>query len=172
MRTTAILTAGLLLGAGLLAGCGGDDDKGRDGGGKASGDGYCSLVKSSKDEFAALTGNDVPDFAEFERFLDRADELAEKAPAEIADDWKTLDRVLDEFREALDDAGITLEQLGEAIATGKVPEGVSAEKLTELGTRMQKLDSESVDKATEAITKHAKDECDLDLGTEPSPPAS
>ncbi|MBO9521855.1 MAG: hypothetical protein J7518_09985 [Nocardioidaceae bacterium] len=156
MRKTAILTAGLLLGASLLGGCGGGDDKG------SSSKGYCDLLKDSQSELNTLSGNDVPDAKEFEKFLDRADDLAKEAPAAVKDDWKVLDGTLDDLQKALDDAGITLQQLSEA-ASGKMPEGLDASKLQALGTKLQGLSSEKLTKATAAIQKHAKDECGVDL---------
>lgn len=163
MRTTAIITAGMLLSASLLGGCGGDDkDKDAKGSSASSGKGYCALLKSSRDELKSMSGNDVPDVNQFQKFIDRADELSDKAPSEVSDDWKVLTGALDDLQKALDEAGITLAQLAE-IAAGKMPEGVTQADLTELGTKMQELSSEDFEKATTAITKHAKDECDVDL---------
>ena len=156
MRRTATIAAGLLLGASLLSGCGGNDD------GSTAGKGYCGELKSARKELDALSGNAVPNDKDFATFLDRARKLRDEAPAAVKDDWKVLDGTLEDLKKAFDDAGITLEQFSQA-ASGANPPGVDAAKLQQLGTKLQGLSNDKLEKATEAIQKHAKDECKIDL---------
>jgi hypothetical protein len=147
-RLTSVLAA-TVLGASLLTGCsGGTDD-------------YCDTLKSTQDDFEDF---EAADFSNFDEFTDRVEELADDAPDEIKDDWKVLADAFKGFVEALDKAGLKPEDL-EGLASGELPEGVDMEALTEAMTEAQALGGEEFEKATDAIEKHAKDECDIDLST-------
>jgi hypothetical protein len=139
--------------ASLLAGCGDD------GGGGGGGDSYCDALKSTQKEFESFEDSD---FSSFDEFTDRVDEFADDAPDEVKDDWKILADALKEFVGALEDAGLTPEDL-EGMQSGEVPEGVDMEALTEAMTQAQALGSEAVQKATENIEKHAKEECNIEF---------
>jgi hypothetical protein len=158
MRTTAILTT-VLLSAGLVAGCGSD------GGDKGSTGDYCKELKAAKADFDTFD-SDTPDFNKFDDAINSFHELADGAPSEVADDWKTVDGALTAMEKALADAGLKMEDIG-AISAGKLPEGMTAEDVQKLGPKLQTafsgLDSKEVDKAGDAIEKHAKSECDIDL---------
>jgi hypothetical protein len=159
MRTTAILST-VVLGASLVAGCGSSD-----GGSKASSDSYCGAVKAAKADFASF-GSSTPDFDKFDSVLDTFHKLADKAPSEVSDDWKVLDDAFTTLEKDLGEAGLSLEDLG-AISQGQVPEGMSQEDLTTLAPKLQetfaKLDDDKFKKASDAIEKHAKDECGINL---------
>ena len=104
MRKTTMMTAGVLLAASLLSGCGGGDgDK------TSSGGGYCATMKKAASEIKAFTADDAnPDFSKFQDFIDKAQELADEAPSEIKDDWKVVLGAMDDLTSALDDAGISI----------------------------------------------------------------
>ena len=70
-----------------------------------------------------------------------------------------------EMWDAFADAGLALDDLSE-VMTGNIPEGVDLEKLQELGTTLEELDSEEFNDATEAISEHAEEECGITLGEE------
>ena len=170
MRVTVIMST-VVLSAGLLAGCGsGDDDKSgadkgdKDKGSSASGD-YCTQLKSAKADFDTFE-SDSPDFSKFDDAIATFHELADDAPSEVADDWKTLDGALTTMESALEDAGLKLEDLG-AISAGQLPEGMTAEELQALGPKLQSsfsgLETDDVKKAGDEIEKHAKSECNVDL---------
>lgn len=159
MRKTATITAGLLLGASLFAGCGSDDGDSK----SSSGGDYCDKLKSLASDIKPFTAeNAEPDYAKFGEFIDNARELADEAPSEIEDAWKTMLGGMDALVDALEDAGIELEDFGK-IAEGDIPEGVDPTKLAGLGEKLQELNGEDMEAAGEEISKHAKDECDVDL---------
>lgn len=171
MRKTAMIAAGLLLGAGLLAGCGGDGD-GDDNGGRAADDkttgspsgSYCDVLKSAKTNIDAFSGDEVPTTAEYTDFLDNLAALAEKAPTEIAGDWKVVRDAMKTFSDALDDAGLSIEEFGAAAASGKPPEGLSEQESAALMETLTKsVASEEFDKASTAIDENAEDDCGVDL---------
>jgi predicted small secreted protein len=155
MRTTAIMSA-VVLSAGLVAGCGG----GGDGSSSGSSD-YCKDLKAAKADFGSLDSSS-PDFDKFDDALNRFHELADEAPSDVDADWKKLDGALTTLEKALDDAGLTVEDLGK-ISSGQLPEGVSQEDLTELAPKLQNAFGPDVEKASDAITKHAKSKCGVDL---------
>jgi hypothetical protein len=105
MRTTAIMSA-VVLSAGLVAGCGG----GGDGSSSGSSD-YCKDLKAAKADFGSLDSSS-PDFDKFDDALNRFHELADEAPSDVDADWKKLDGALTTLEKALDDAGLTVEDLG------------------------------------------------------------
>ncbi len=149
-RNLALVAAGTLI-AGLLTGCGGS--------GGASTEAYCDSMKSAKKSFEDF---DSGDFAGLEAAVATFHELAAAAPDEIADAWETLDGTMVTLEEGLAEAGLKLSDL-EAVSNGEIPEGVNMEKLATLGEDLQKMSAEEVQDASDAIEKHAKDECDVEL---------
>ena len=158
MRTTAVLST-LVLSASMLAGCGG--------GGGNSTDAYCKDLKAAKADFAALDSS-TPDFDAFSKAIDTFHKLADKAPSAVSTEWKTLDGAFTTLEKDLKDAGLTLEDLGK-ITQGQIPDGMTAQDLQEVTPKLQavftKLDDEKFKKAGDTIEKHAKKECNVDLGS-------
>lgn len=145
----AIGFAALALSASLVTGCGNSTDA------------YCNDLETTSDELGSLTGNDPEDM---EKAFDAIEDLADNAPDEVKSEWETLHKQMEEIEDALDEAGLKFSDLNE-LSTGELPEGVTQEDLTALGERLQGLNGEDVQEATDKISKHAKDECDVDLGS-------
>lgn len=170
-RSTArTAAAGAVVVLGSLTGCGGSDDGGGDSSSSSSSGDYCASVEAAKAQFDDLeTGN----FAGFEAAFDALRGLAEQAPEEVAAEWEILVGGLDQIQGAIEDAGFTLEEFGEYVQDpANPPPDVDVEALNQLGTELQDLDSAEFTEASDAISKHAQDECDVDLegsGSE-SPP--
>ena len=158
MRTTAVLST-LVLSASVLAGCGG--------GGGNSTDAYCKDLKAAKSDFSALNSS-TPNFDAFSKAIDTFHKLADKAPSEVSSEWKTLDGAFTTLEKDLKDAGLTLKDLG-TITQGKIPDGMTAQDLQEVTPKLQaiftKLDDAKFKKAGDKIEKHAKKECNVDLGS-------
>jgi hypothetical protein len=141
------LLAAAVLGTSLLTGCsGGTDD-------------YCKTLKDTKAQFENLETGDIKNFDEL---TDKFDEIVDQAPDEVKDDWETLRDAVEEFVDALKDAGLEPEDL-EGLSSGQLPEGVSMDDVTAAFEKAQELDSEDVQDAGKAIEKHAKDECNVTL---------
>jgi hypothetical protein len=170
MRVTVILST-VVLGAGLLAGCGGSGDKagsGDKGGSSASGSsasGYCKDLKAAQSDFTTLN-SDSPDFSKLDDAIKTFHKLADEAPSAVDDDWKTLDNAFSTLTKALDDAGISMDDLAK-ITSGQMPEGMTQDDLAALGPKLQStfsnLDQDAVKKAGENVEKHAKSVCKVDL---------
>lgn len=156
MKRIISAAAAAALGLCLLTACG-DDDGGKASGG--SGGDYCSDLKAAKKQVDALKGGD---FSELEKTTDAMHELADEAPSDIKDDWKTLvggvDKVVDAMKKAgLDDSDIA------TLQSGQIPDGVDMSSLQGLIAEIQSLDTADFQKAGENISKQAKDKCGVDL---------
>lgn len=158
MRRFSALTAIVVLGTGLVTGCGG-------GGGSSSGSSsaYCSDLKTSAESIRSFTAaSGAPDFAKLADFIDKTHELAAKAPSDIKDDWAVLVSAMDALTSTLQEAGLKVEDLG-SLMTGQLPDGVDPTKLAGLTTKLEAIGSDKVQKAGDAISKQAKDACKVDL---------
>jgi hypothetical protein len=154
-RTPAVLST-LVLGASLLAGCGG---------GGNSTDAYCKDLKAAKADFSSL-GSSTPDFNKFDQVISTFHKLAKSAPTEVKPDWQTLDGALTTLQKDLADAGLSLKDLG-PISQGKLPDGMTQDQLSALAPKLQtafgKLENDKFQKASDKIEKHAKSTCKIDL---------
>jgi hypothetical protein len=146
MKKSAALASVVLIS--VLAACGAGDGKDSE---------YCKNLEASAPKFAALKSNDT---AQLEDVFKASHQLADQAPDEIKDDWAVLDKGMTEIEEALKDAGIKFSDFAQ-LQQGKIPEGVDVDKLQGLPAKFQKLDSPAFDKASQAISKHAKEVCEV-----------
>jgi hypothetical protein len=149
MRTLTTM-ASMALAAATLSGCGGGDDA------------YCKELKADKAYFESFSSGS-PDFEKLDDAFAKFHDLADKAPDEVADDWKVLDSGITTLEKALDDAGVKMSDLPK-MQQGQVPEGADPAKLAELAPKLQELGDAKFEKAGDAIEKHAKDSCDVTLG--------
>ena len=167
MRRIGTWAAAAVLGAGVLAGCGGGDDSASGGGGNDT-DSYCDALKDAQDDFSSLGAGDA---GAFEEFVQVAQDLGDEAPDEVADDWKKINDAFADLETKLNEAGIQLDDLDE-LQQGQVPEGADQQKLMELSSELNAFGAE-LNTAGDNISKHAKDECDIDLdSSSPSPSPS
>ena len=149
MRTSVVLAA-LALSVSSLSACGGSGS-----------DAYCKELKADKAYFESFSSS-TPDFDKIDAAFTKFHDLADKAPDEVADDWKVIDGAMTTVENALKDAGIKFADLPQ-LQQGKMPEGVDAAKLQELAPKLQSLSGAKFEKAGDAIEKHAKDECNVTL---------
>ncbi len=154
MKRILSAAAAAALGLCLLTACGDDD------GAKASGSGdYCKDLKTTKKQVDALNDGD---FSDLKKTTDAMHELADEAPDEIADDWDTLLKGIDKLVAALKEAGLDDADMA-SLQSGQIPDGVDMDALQGLMEEIQGLSTPEFEKAGDAINKHAKDECDVDL---------
>ncbi len=151
MKITLTLASVLLLGTSLAA-CGGGDDE-------AGGD-YCTDIKAAKPVFESLSNGDL---AQLEAGFNTFHDLADEAPGDLKDEWKTLDNAATEIEKSLAGAGVKMSDLA-GIQSGKIPAGVDMAKLSSLAGELQKLNNADFAKARTTIADQAKDTCKVDLG--------
>ena len=149
---TPIVVAALALSLSSLTACGSD-----------SSSAYCKELKSDKAYFASFSGSN-PDLSKLDNAFDRLHSLADKAPDEIADDWKTLDGAITSITNALKDAGISFADIAK-MQQGQIPKGADPQKLAALAPKLQAMSTAKVEKASKNIEKHAKDTCNVTLGS-------
>lgn len=160
MRKTAVGLVGVLAASAMLVGCGGSEESSGSGG-SASGD-YCDILKTASSDLEEFTGASAPSEKSFNTFIDRLNDVTDAAPSEVADEWKTINSGVKELQAALEDAGISFDDLAGAMG-GQLPEGVSMQDLQAVGEEIQKLNAEDFQAATKAIADNAKTECKVDL---------
>lgn len=148
----SIAIAALTLSLGSLTACGSDANSA-----------YCKELKSDKAYFDSFSG-DSPDLSKLDDAFNRLHSLADKAPDEIADDWKTLDKAITSITNALKDAGIDFGDIAK-MQQGQLPKGADPQKIAALAPKLQAMASAKVKTASKNIEKHAKDTCDVTLGS-------
>lgn len=143
MRRIGTWTAAAVLGAGLLAGCGGSDTEA-----------YCDGLKDAQELFSGGV-----DPKKLDEMFDKIDDITDDAPDAVKADWEQLNGALADFQDALKAAGLNPDELDDFGDMKDVdPEAMAT--LEEAAAKIQ-TDFEG---AEENIQKHAKDECDIDMG--------
>lgn len=142
VSTTA--AASLLLGA--LVGCG------------SSGGDYCKELEAEQERFAEMQQDSSGLGLLAQRPL--LGRLAEKAPDDLRDEWKTLLGALDAFDRTLADVGVEPEDF----VDGEPPAELSPEQRTRIARAADELASIDVVEAANGIEQQAKDVCKLQLG--------
>ncbi|CAA9323475.1 MAG: hypothetical protein AVDCRST_MAG29-591 [uncultured Nocardioidaceae bacterium] len=142
-------TAGMVLAAGTLAGCGGGTEA------------YCDSLRDAQGDFEALETGDAAGLGDA---VDTLRDISGDAPDEVSADWEVVNGTLDDMESALDDAGLSFDDLG-GLAEGQIPEGVDEADLTALQESFEALSTEEAEEAGNNIQEHAQNECDVDLGS-------
>lgn len=87
-------------------------------------------------------------------------DLADRAPADVADEWQTFLGALDGLSEALDTAGIEASDF----TGGKPPAGLSVADRAGIATAVQQISSDDVVQAANGVEQQARDVCKVNLG--------
>jgi hypothetical protein len=154
VKISLALAGALLLGTSLAA-CSGSD------GGDGSGSGYCKDIKAAKPTFESLASGNL---ADLEKGFTTFHRLADESPEGLKDEWKVLDGAADSVEAKLKEAGLEFSDLPD-IQAGKLPEGVSVDKLTAFAADLQQLNNDKFAEARTEIGKQAKDVCGVELGS-------
>ena len=152
MRRIGTWTAAAMLGAGLLVGCGGDGDDGAEGGGGDL-DSYCDSMKQAEEDFSGSM-----DPAKFGDMADRFGEMADQAPDEVADDWTKMEEALAGFLDAVDETGLSVEDLEDPAKAAEIDPEVQQQ----LQEAIEAMGSDEYTEASENIEKHAEDQCGIE----------
>ena len=147
-RTPAVvvavaLAASVLLGA---AGCGTSaDDRRAD---------YCDAVEQQSEHVRKTVAEGGP--GAFLDVLPALQDLADQAPSDLEDEWRTLLDALEGLRDALDETGL---EPGDLQDGGGLPAGLSAEGRRTVRGAASVLASPEVVAATQGIEQQARDVC-------------
>lgn len=181
-----VCLAGALLMLATLTACGGDDggsaaDSGSDSSSESAdepteesgddtgseptdgsvdgaGGAYCDSLKEARERLQALEGQGG-DTAAFEEAISALRGISDEAPANVAGDWQVVIGGFDTFVQALDDAGVSLEDLSDPQAMSDI----KPQELQQLQQKLGSLDSKEFKQAGANISEHARSECGFDL---------
>jgi Skp family chaperone for outer membrane proteins len=153
VRSLALTAAAVLLG--LLAGCGGGDSATE----ANSTQDYCEGLRNAQKEFRALESGD-PSKVNLNDAFGRLQDLADQAPPAVADEWAALDNAISGMDKALEDAGLGFNDL----TNPESLQELDPQKAQELARKAQQLGGRQFEKASRAIEKHARTECNIKLG--------
>ncbi len=145
--------AAVALGLSLLTACGDD------GGGSAGSGDYCDDLKAAKKNLDSIEGGDLSSLSDT---ADQIHKLRDEAPDEIKDDWEILSDGFDKIIAAFKKAGLSDEDIAN-LQGGQLPDDVDMAALQAAMAEIQELGGEEFTKAGDNISKHAKDECGIDL---------
>jgi hypothetical protein len=151
MWRSLVSVVALLLAA--VAGCGGGDTESQ-----AGSEDYCRSLKSAQQEFGALESGQLSG-ANLDKIFNRMHSLADQAPEPVADDWQKLDDGISKMQSGLKDLGLSFGDLSDP----EKLQDVDPQKLQKFGQEMQKIGGQQFQQAGEAIERHAKQECGIDL---------
>lgn len=145
MRRLVGLALATALAAGLLAGCGEEQD------------GYCDAVADHQEELSEILGGGHPDA--LLRALDVLRELEAEAPADIADEWQQLVGSLEELQAALDDADVD----PATYDPERPPAGLGAAQRRAIAAAADRVGSEETARALQDLDQQARDVCHTPL---------
>ena len=131
----------------LLGGCGDAKEE------------YCDEVRSHQRELGDVLGGGGPDA--LLRALPAFHDLADKAPDDIADEWRTVIDALEGLQDALDDAGVD----PQSYDRDHPPEGLTPEQRDAIDAAARRLTSDNTVVALNAVDQQAKDVCGTPLQT-------
>jgi hypothetical protein len=155
MKKTLALASVVLM-AGALTACGGDDS--------SSSGGYCDQLQDLKNDAEGLDFTKLSD-AQFSSLQNSLNDIEASAPSDVKDDWATFNDTLDQIKQILDETGLSFDDI-QAIQENPndLPDGVDLAKLQELAQKMQEVSTQSgFQDASDAIQQNVKDECDINL---------
>ena len=142
-RRHAVAALALLLGAGLVAGCGEDDPAA----------GYCDTVAEHRTELSRTI--EEGGGAGLLLALPTLADIAEEAPDDIADEWEELVGGLEQLRDALEDAGVE----PEAYDPKRPPAGLSTAEQQAIEEAADRVGSQESQLALGAIDQQVRDVC-------------
>jgi hypothetical protein len=142
-RVAVLLVAALL--GGLLGGCGDQKEQ------------YCDAVRSHQRELGEELGGGGPDA--LLKALPVFRDLADEAPDDIRDEWRTVVDALEGLRDALEDAGVD----PATYDRDQPPPGLTSEQKDAIDAAARRLTSDATVAAFNAVDQQAKDVCGTPL---------
>jgi hypothetical protein len=139
------LVAALLL---SVTGCGG-----------STVDDYCKDLSEHRKQMADMVASESPT-ALMSR-LPMLRELADKAPEDLRDEWRTFVDAVGGLDKALDDAGVKASEFKD----GQPPAGLSQEDRKAIADAVSQLRTDEVVQAASGIEQQARDVCKINFGT-------
>ena len=118
---------------------------------------YCDAVEDHQQELGEVLGGASPDA--LLKALPIFEDLADEAPEDIRDEWKTVIDALDGLQQALEDAGVDPATYDRR----PPPEGLSQADQDAIDAAASQLTSEETVTAFNGVDQQAKDVCGTPL---------
>lgn len=141
-----LVAAAVLLVPALVAGCSGDPYES-----------YCSRVRDQQEALTRAIGDGSPD--SLITALPILQQLAERAPDDVTDEWQQLTTSIVGLRDALADAGVDPASYDRK----KPPTGVSADQRTQIDAAAARLGSLETQQAAAGLDQESRDVCQTPL---------
>jgi hypothetical protein len=142
VRRSAVL---LLLLALVISGCKDQKEK------------YCDALKDHREELGSVLGDGGPDA--LLKALPIFRDLADEAPDDIRDEWKTVIDAVEGLEKALEDAGVD----PATYDRDHPPADLSQDEKDRIDAAARRLGSEQTITALNGVDQQAKDVCDTPL---------
>lgn len=117
---------------------------------------YCSALKGDQKQFAEMMESP----SALVSSLPMLDDLADKAPDDLTDEWQTFTTAVKGLRDALHDAGVKPSEY----VDGKAPAGLGVADIKAISDAADELSSQATVDAANGIDDQARDVCKLNLG--------
>ena len=118
---------------------------------------YCDAVGDHQAELGELLGDGSPDA--LLKALPVLRDLADEAPDDIRDEWRTVIDAVEGLQQALDDAGVDPEDFD----GGKPPKGLSKEERQAIAQAADQVGSRTTEVALAGVQQQALDVCKTQL---------
>jgi hypothetical protein len=118
---------------------------------------YCDAVKDHQQELGEVLGDGSPDA--LLKALPIFEDLADEAPEDLRDEWKTVIDALKGLQQALEDAGVD----PATYDRDHPPEGLSQAEKDAIDVAASQLTSEATVTAFSGVDQQAKDVCETQL---------
>jgi hypothetical protein len=118
---------------------------------------YCDAVKDHRQELGSVLGDGGPDA--LLKALPIFRDLADQAPEDIRDEWKTVIDAVEGLQHALEDAGVD----PSTYDRDHPPEGLSQAEKDDIDAAARELTSEQTVTAFSGVDQQAKDVCGTPL---------
>lgn len=129
----------------LLVACG--DDK----------DGYCDAVSEHQEHLSEIVGGGEPDA--MLQALDIFQDLADRAPSDISDEWQQVVGSVESLQDALDDAGVD----GATYDRDNPPRDLTAEQRKSIDDAAARVGGAETVQAIKDLDQQARDVCHTPL---------
>jgi hypothetical protein len=147
-----------------LAACGSDTDATS---AVDSTDSYCSTLKRAGWQVLTHDPMAMDDVTEFAALRTNLNELGSSAPVEVKAAWGVLGDDFVGYAAAMEEAGISVDELLYMDDNGKLPPSVDRKHFAQFVRGLDALDRSKIDKATDTIVAHAKAECGINVDPDP-----
>jgi hypothetical protein len=120
-------------------------------------DDYCDAVAEHQKDLSEVVGSGEPDA--MLQALDTFEDLADRAPSDITDEWQQVNTSIEGLQQALDDAGVD----ASTYDRDKPPAGLTAQQKKAIDDAAARLGGAETLQALKDLDQQARDVCHTPL---------